>query len=63
MLEKRVTDPSRAGVAKFGDPVQLRSMLARSDLHTPINAGDLSIDNSDLTPEEVAAMIAAHAGL
>jgi predicted kinase len=63
VLEARVTQPSRAAMAKVRDPARLRSTLASYDLDTPISAGDLSIDNSDVPPEKVAAMIAAHAGL
>ena len=63
VLEERVTQPSRATMTKLRDVERLRRSLARYDLCTPINAGDLSIDNSDIPPEEVAAMIAAHAGL
>lgn len=63
VLVERVVQPSRAGRAKFQDPADLATMLARADLCTPINAGDLSIDNSDIPPAEVAALIAARAGL
>jgi hypothetical protein len=50
-------------MTKLRDPERLRQFLARHDLRTPINAGDLSIDNSDLPPETVAVLIAGHAGL
>jgi hypothetical protein len=50
-------------MTKLRDAELLRTYLARYDLRTPINAGDLSIDNSDIPPEEVAALVAAHAGL
>jgi predicted kinase len=63
VLETRVNQPSRAAMAKLRDVERLRTTLARYDLCTPVNAGDLSIDNRDIPPEEVAAMIAAHAGL
>lgn len=63
VLEERVKQPSRATMAKLRDVERLRQSLARYDLRTPIDAGDLSIDNSDLPPETVAALIAAHAGL
>ena len=63
VLEERVTQPSRATMTKLRDAEHLRTYLARYDLRTPINAGDLSIDNSDIPPEKAAAMIAAHAGL
>lgn len=63
VLEERVTQPSRAEVRKIRDVAELRTVLARWDLTTPIHDDDLSIDNSDLPPEEVAGVIAAHAGL
>ena len=63
VLEQRVTESSRAEVHKLRDPGVLRSILERHDLRTPVNPDDLSIDNSDVPPEAVAAMIAAHAGL
>jgi predicted kinase len=63
VLEERVIQPSRATMSKLRDVERLRRSLAHYDLQTPINAGDLSIDNSDIRPETVAAMIADHAGL
>ena len=63
VLERRVTEPSRAEAGKIRDVAALRHALTRWDLRTPINAGDLSIDNGDLPPETVADLIAAHAGL
>ena len=63
VLKQRVEQPSRAGVAKVSDRVLLRRMLDRYDLTTPVHDDDLSIDNSDLTAEETAAVIAGHAGL
>lgn len=63
VLEHRVTEPSRAVVAKVHDAAQLRRMLDRYDLTTPIHDDDLSIDNTDLPPEDVASRIAQAAGL
>lgn len=63
VLEERVVQPSRAMMSKLRDVERLRRSLARYDLQTPINAGDLSLDNSDIPPERVAALIADHAGL
>ena len=63
VLEERVVEPSRATVRKLRDRAELRRVLDRYDLETPITPEDLSIDNSDIPPEEVAATIAAHAGL
>ncbi len=55
--------PPRAEADKVRDVAALQDVLARWDLHTPVNASDLSIDNSDIPPEKVAAMIAERAGL
>ena len=63
VLEARVTEPSRGELAKLRDVARLRKTLADYDLRTPITPGDLSIDNSDLLPQEAAALIAAHANL
>ena len=63
VLEERVVQPSRATMAKFKDVSMLRKVLADHDVSTPITPADLSIDNSDVPPEVVAARIAAHAGL
>ena len=63
VLERRVTEPSRAECDKIRDVRALRHVLGRWDLRTPVKAGDLSIDNSDVPPEQVAARIAEHAGL
>ena len=63
VLEERVIQPSRAAMAKLRDVDRLRTTLARYDLRTPITPHDLSIDNSDVPPGEVAALIAEHAGV
>ncbi len=63
VLERRITEPSRAEVRKLRDVAHLRTMLDRYDLRTPVNPDDLSVDNSALSPGEVAAVIARHAGL
>lgn len=63
VLEQRVTQPSRADVAKVGDVAQLRRMLDRYDLTTPIHDDDLSINNSAVSPDDVASRIAQAAGL
>ena len=63
VLARRVAEQSRAEVAKVRDVTQLRRMLDRYDLDTPIHEDDLSIDNSDLGPEDVASRIARAAGL
>ena len=63
VLERRVTEPSRAEVAKVRDAAQLRRMLDRYDLTTRIHDDDLSIDNSAVSPDDVADRIAHVAGL
>lgn len=63
VLEQRVVLPSRAGTRKVRDVATLRRLLERHDLTTPVNDDDLSIDNSDVPPEEAAAMIARRAGI
>ena len=63
VLEQRVTQPSRHGTHKVRDVAALGSLLDTHDLLTPIHEHDLSIDNSDLAADEVAAMIAALVGI
>ena len=63
VLEHRVTDPSRAEVAKVREVAHLRRMLDQYDLTTPVHDDDLSIDNSAVSPEAVASRIAQVAGL
>lgn len=58
-LEERVVAPSRATTQKIRDLETLRVVLKQHDLYTPIDEGDLRIDNSAMPPEEVAAQIAA----
>jgi len=63
VLEQRIIEPGRAEARKLRDVVQLRKLLDSYDLSTPIHPDDLSIDNTDLSPEEVASLIAREAGL
>jgi hypothetical protein len=63
VLEERVTQSSRATMTKIRDVERLRQSLAGYDLSTHVNAGDLSVDNTDIPPETVAALIAARASL
>ena len=58
VLEVRVTSESRVPTSKVSDVRTLRRMLAAWDLTTPINPDDLSIDNSDLSVDEVCRRIA-----
>jgi predicted kinase len=63
VLEERVSAASRQTTAKLRDRATLRRVLQGWDCYTPINEGDLSIDNSHAPPADVAARIAEHAGL
>ncbi len=63
VLEQRVTGPSRIGTQKVRDLDALRLLLDRHDLVTPINQADLSIDNSELSPGDVATAIGDHVRL
>ena len=63
VLHQRVSSESRLGTPKIHEVGTLISVLARHDLYTPIDQTDLSIDNSELSPEEVVDRIAAHLGL
>ena len=63
VLETRVVDPSRQGTRKVRDVAALGRILDAHDLITPIHDDDFSIDNSELTADEVAAMIASVVGI
>lgn len=63
VLEQRITDPSRAEARKLRDVAVLRRLFEQWDLSTPITADDLSVDNSELSAEDTAALIARHVGL
>lgn len=62
-LDRRVRAASRIGTEKITDPATLRRLMIQYDLRTPARASDLTIDNSSLTPDDVARVIADHAGL
>jgi dephospho-CoA kinase len=62
-LERRVLDPSRAATQKIRDPATLGRTIEHYDLNTPIQPSDLSIDTSDLAPDDVAHRIARELGL
>ena len=62
-LELRVRDASRAGTNKIVDPGQLGRLLAEFDLRTPARADDLLIDNTVLSADAVAALVADRIGL
>ena len=59
VLHQRVTSESRLTTQKIRDDETLRNLLAHHDLYTPIDEADLSIDNSEMSPEEVVDRIAA----
>lgn len=63
VLEQRVGSASRVPTSKVSDVPTLRRMLAAWDLHTPIHAEDLRIDNSNLPVETVCELIAEAFGL
>jgi hypothetical protein len=58
VLEARVTAESRVPTSKVSDVRTLRRMLAAWDVTTPINPGDLSIDNTDRSIDDVCRRIA-----
>lgn len=62
-LVQRVAGASRAGTQKITDPDRLRRMMIEFDLRTPARPDALVIDNTSLTPDEVAELIADHVGL
>jgi hypothetical protein len=63
VLEARVGESSRAAYKKIQDVELLRRILAGHDCYTAINDDDLTIDNSTIDADEVAATICAHFGL
>lgn len=63
VLEQRVVMASRTRTKKITDVSVLRASMTRYDLRTPIHADDLQIDNSYLSPEDVARTIGATFGL
>jgi hypothetical protein len=62
-LEARVGAADRAGTNKVTDPAELRRLLFEFDLRTPAHDDDLVIDNTSLSADAVATMIADHVGL
>ncbi len=60
VLEARVGKESRSGTEKIREIEALRGALERWELYERIGGKDLSIDNSDVPPDEVAEIIAAH---
>ena len=62
-LVSRVRASSRVGTSKITDPDVLCKLLVEYDLHTPARSDDLVIDNTLLTAEDAAVLIADHVGL
>ena len=62
-LEARIAAPSRLGTNKVTDRALLRRLMSEYDLRAPATGDDLIIDNTDLSAEAAAALIAARAGL
>jgi hypothetical protein len=63
VLEERVVMASRSQSKKIADVDVHRRIMSRYDLRTPIHAGDLQIDNTELAPEAVARTIGTAFGL
>ena len=60
-LTKRVTDDSRKKFLKVSSATTLEGLLSKGDHFSPINGREsLTIDNTHLTPAEVAEQIIAH---
>jgi len=62
-LEQRVRAESRRQHGKLTSVESLRSALAEADYFARIGDEDLSIDNTALSPDEVAARIVSHCKL
>jgi len=63
VLERRVAGEERTTYGKIRDAELLRGYLATHDPYARIDADDLAIDNSALSPDEVARTVARHVGL
>ncbi|MET0144831.1 MAG: hypothetical protein ABW328_08620 [Ilumatobacteraceae bacterium] len=61
-LEARIGAPSRRGTQKVTDPALLRDLLERFDLRRAARADDLVVDNTTISAESVADLIADHVG-
>ena len=63
VLLERVGTASRTGHQKLDDPADLQVFLEEREVYDLIEPTDLSIDNSELSPGEVAAQIRDHFAL
>ena len=62
-LASRAREPSRLASSKLSDPARILAAVEELELYTPIEAMDLSIDNSDLSPDDVSERIRQHFAL
>lgn len=62
-LASRAREPSRLASSKLGDPARILAAVEELELYTPIDAMDLSIDNSELSPDDVSERIRQHFAL
>ena len=63
-LERRVISPSRQGTEKLTDVTKLRATLASDDVFASVPGHEsLVVDNSSMSPREVAALIAKRFGI
>jgi hypothetical protein len=61
VLERRLPHPERARVGKMASLDLLREVVGRYDIFSPVPAREsLSVDNTALTPAEVAELIVRH---
>jgi DNA polymerase III delta prime subunit len=60
-LERRLPHPERARVGKMASLDTLREVTSRYDIFSPVPEREsLSIDNTDLPPDEAARLIVGH---
>ena len=59
-LERRVLEPARRRHRKIQNLDGLREALNRWETYTPVHESDLSVDNTILSPTEVAELIQRH---
>jgi hypothetical protein len=63
-LDRRVVAEHRIAGTKISDAEQLRALLKREDMSTPLpGRKTLTIENTAVSPEEAAEQIAEHYGL
>lgn len=62
-LASRAREPSRVASSKLTDPARILAAVEELELYAPIELMDLSIDNSELSPDDVAKQIQRHCGI